>query len=190
MVARELLGRYHGIVQCDGYAAYEQFERMKGITLVGCWAHVRRKYVDALEENRTLATQAIHYIGKLYKVESDANDAGLTIEERKEKRISEAYPLIVEFEKWLQDAYLRVLPKSRMGKAIEYTYTLLPRLSRYVNDGRIATCKSAEVGPRIWMEAYSACKIFMLVKDRFTKMNASPSCTLRFISLVTMPLNE
>ena len=54
----------------------------------------------------------------------------------------------------------------------------------------IATCKSAEVGPRIWMEAYSACKIFMLVKDRFTKMNASPSYTLRFISLVTMPLNE
>ena len=110
---------------------------MKGITLAGCWAHVRRKYVDALEENRTLATQAIHYIGKLYKIESDANDAGLTTEERKEKRIHESYPLILEFEKWLQDAYLRVLPKSRMGKAIEYTYTLLPRLSRYVNDGRI-----------------------------------------------------
>lgn len=192
MVARELLGCCRGIVQCDGYAAYEQFERMKGIALAGCWAHVRRKYVDALEENRTLATQAIHYIGKLYKIESDANDAGLTTEERKEKRIHESYPLILEFEKWLQDAYLRVLPKSRMGKAIEYTYTLLPRLSRYVNDGRIeiddnrienairplalgrknylfcgndasayraaivysliATCKSAEVDPRIWME--------------------------------------
>ena len=192
MVARELLGCYRGTVQCDGYAAYEQFERMKGITLVGCWAHARRKYVDALEENRTLATQAIHYIGKLYKIESEANDAGLTTVERKEKRINEAYPLILEFEKWLQDAYLRVLPKSRMGKAIEYTYTLLPRLSRYVNDGRIeiddnrienairplalgrknylfcgndasayraaivysliATCKSAEVDPRIWME--------------------------------------
>ena len=54
------------------YAAYEQFEQMKGITLVGCWAHGRRKYVDALEENRTLVTQAIHYIGRLYKVESDA----------------------------------------------------------------------------------------------------------------------
>lgn len=192
MVAREVLGCYRGIVQCDGYAAYEQFERMKGITLVGCWAHARRKYVDALEENRTLATQAIHYIGKLYKIESEANEAGLTAEERKEKRISESYPLILEFEKWLQDAYLRVLPKSRMGKAIEYMYTLLPRLSRYVNDGRIeiddnrienairplalgrknylfcgndasayraaivysliATCKSAEVDPRIWME--------------------------------------
>lgn len=47
-------------------------KQMKGITLVGCWAHGRRKYVDALEENRTLVTQAIHYIGRLYKVESDA----------------------------------------------------------------------------------------------------------------------
>ena len=72
MVARELLECYRSIVQCDGYAAYEQFEQMKGITLVGCWAHGRRKYVDALEENRTLVTQAIHYIGRLYKVESDA----------------------------------------------------------------------------------------------------------------------
>ena len=68
MVARELLECYRSIVQCDGYAAYEQFEQMKGITLVGCWAHGRRKYVDALEENRTLVTQAIHYIGRLYKV--------------------------------------------------------------------------------------------------------------------------
>lgn len=124
-------------MQCDDYAAYEHFEQMKGITLTGCWAYVRRKYVDALEENRPLATQAIHYIDKLYKIESDANDAGLTTEERKGKRISEAYLLILEFEKWLQDAYLRVLPKIRMGKAIEYTYTLLPRLFRYVKDGRI-----------------------------------------------------
>ena len=132
MVARELLGCYRVIVQCNAYVVYKQFEQIKGITLGG-----KRKYVDVLEENRPLAIQAIHYIGKLYKIESEANDAGLTSEERKEKRISEAYPLILEFEKWLQDAYLRVLPKSRMGKAIEYTYTLLPRLSRYVNDGRI-----------------------------------------------------
>ena len=116
MVARELLECYRSIVQCDGYAAYEQFEQMKGITLVGCWAHVRRKYVDALEENRTLATQAIHYIGRLYKVESDAGEAGLTAEERKEKRIREAYPLILEFEKWLQELILECFLKAAWVK--------------------------------------------------------------------------
>ena len=126
-VARELLGNYAGLAQCDGYDAYEQFERMKGITLFGCWAHARRKFTEALDENKVLATQALCHIGKLYKVESEANEAGLSIEERKEKRIRESYPVILEFERWMQDAYLKVLPKSRTGKAIEYTFSLLPR---------------------------------------------------------------
>ena len=136
-VARELLGCYSGLVQSDGYEAYSQFENMKGITLFGCWAHARRKFTEALDENRTLATQALCYIGNLYKVESEADEAELSAEERKEKRISESYPVILDFEKWMQDAYLKVLPKSRTGKAIEYTFSLLPRLSRYVNDGRV-----------------------------------------------------
>ena len=136
-VARELLGNYAGLAQCDGYDAYEQFERVKGITLFGCWAHARRKFTEALDENRALATQALYHIGKLYKVESEADEAGLSMEERREKRIRESYPVILEFERWMQDAYLKVLPKSRTGKAIEYTFSLLPRLSRYVNDGRV-----------------------------------------------------
>ena len=136
-VARELLGNYTGFVQCDGYGAYGQFENKKGITLFGCWTHVRRKFTEALDENRALATQALYYIGRLYKVESEADEAVLSIEERKEKRLRESYPTIIEFEKWMQDAYLRVLPKSRTGKAIKYTFSLLPRLSRYVNDGRV-----------------------------------------------------
>lgn len=115
-VARELLGNYVGLAQCDGYDAYEQFERMKGITLFGCWAHARRKFTEALDENKALATQALCHIGKLYKVESEADEAGLSIEERKEKRIRESYPVILEFEKWMQDTYLKVLPKSRTGK--------------------------------------------------------------------------
>ena len=104
-VARELLGNYVGLAQCDGYDAYEQFERMKGITLFGCWAHARRKFTEALDENRALATQALCHIGKLYKVESEADEAGFSIEERKEKRIRESYPVILEFERWMQDAF-------------------------------------------------------------------------------------
>lgn len=52
---------------------------------------------------------------------------------RKEK----SYPVIQAFEKWMQASYPKVSPQSRMGRAISYTYALLPRLSRYVNDGRI-----------------------------------------------------
>jgi hypothetical protein len=110
---------------------------MEGITLYGCWAHGRRKYCDALEENKALATEAICYIRKLYKVEDEADKAGLTPDERCEKRQKESYPIILTFEKWMMDHYPEVLPQSRIGKAIAYTYSLLPRLSRYVNDGRI-----------------------------------------------------
>ncbi len=54
------------------------------------------------------------------------------------KRVKESYPVILVFEKWMKDTYPTVLPKSRIGQAIEYAFTLLLRLSRYVNDGRIS----------------------------------------------------
>ncbi len=136
-VAREILGAYKGAVQCDGYDAYDQFEKNDNITVYGCWAHARRKFVDALNENNRLATEALCFIRKIYKVESDANKAGLNADERKEQRLKISYPTIRLFETWMKETYLKVLPNSKMGDAIEYTYALLPRLSRYVNDGRI-----------------------------------------------------
>ena len=136
-VARELLGNYKGSAQTDGYEGYDQFEPLEGITMYGCWAHARRKFVDALETDRKHATEAIVYIRKLYEVESKADEAKLSPEERKAKRLEISYPTIQVFEKWMLDTYPTVLPKSKIGMAISYTYTLLPRLSRYVNDGRI-----------------------------------------------------
>lgn len=136
-VANSLIGPCTGFVQSDGYEVYERFERIKGVTMCGCWAHVRRKFTDTLEENKTLASIGVNYIGRLYQVESEADDAGLTPEQRCEKRTKEAYPVIQRFEKWMEETYSKVLPQSRMGKAIAYTFALLPRLSRYVNDGRI-----------------------------------------------------
>ena len=136
-VAREILGSYKGAVQCDGYDAYDQFEKNDNITVYGCWAHARRKFVDALNENNRLATEALCFIRKIYKVESDANKAGLNADELKEQRLKISYPTIRLFETWMKETYLKVLPNSKMGDAIEYTYSLLPRLSRYVNDGRI-----------------------------------------------------
>lgn len=70
-------------------------------------------------------------------MESDAGKAGLNADERKEQRLKISYPTIRLFEKWIKEVYLKILPNSKMGDAIEYTYSLLPRLSRYVNDGRI-----------------------------------------------------
>lgn len=135
--ARELLGGYRGTFQTDGYEAYDQFCNKEGVLGAACWAHVRRKFVDALKENQTLATQAIVMIGKLYGVEEEADKAGLDAEGRCALRREKAYPVIVLFEKWCVDTYGKVLEKSLLGKAIAYAYSLMERLSLYVNDGRM-----------------------------------------------------
>lgn len=137
-VARELLDSYHGFAQTDGYEVYDEFEQREGITMCGCWAHARRKFVDALDENKTLASEGLYYISQLYAVESKADDEDLTPEKRTELRKEKSYPIILTFEKWMQTRFSQVSPQSRMGRAIAYTYALLPRLSRYVNDGRIS----------------------------------------------------
>ena len=104
--------------------------------LIGCWAHVRRKFVEALDEDRKCASEAIVYISKLYKLETDMKEAGLEPDAIRERRENEAYPIIQDFEKWMNSVAGRFTPRSRMGRALVYTYTLLPRLSRYVLDGR------------------------------------------------------
>ena len=134
--ARKLIGGYRGAVQTDGYEVYESFENAPGKRMIGCWAHVRRKFVEALDEDRKYASEAIVYIGKLYKIEDEMREAGLGADEVKERRQKESYPIIQEFEKWMDAVADKFKPKSRMGRALVYTYTLLPRLSRYVLDGR------------------------------------------------------
>ena len=134
--ARRLIGGYRGAVQTDGYEVYESFENAPGKRMIGCWAHVRRKFVEALDEDRKHAGEAIVFISKLYKLETEIKEAGMDADAVRERREKEAYPVIQDFEKWMDSVANRFTPKSRMGKAIVYTYTLLPRLSRYVLDGR------------------------------------------------------
>ena len=134
--ARKLIGGYRGTIQTDGYEVYEAYEGTPGKRMIGCWAHVGRKFVEALDEDRKCASEAIVYISKLYKLETDMKEAGLEPDAIRERRENEAYPIIQDFEKWMNSVAGRFTPRSRMGRALVYTYTLLPRLSRYVLDGR------------------------------------------------------
>ena len=134
--ARKLIGGYRGTIQTDGYEVYEAYEGTPGKRMIGCWAHVRRKFVEALDEDRKCASEAIVYISKLYKLETDMKEAGLEPDAIRERRENEAYPIIQDFEKWMNSVAGRFTPRARMGRALVYTYTLLPRLSRYVLDGR------------------------------------------------------
>lgn len=134
--ARKLIGNYRGTVQTDGYEVYEAYEGAPGKRMLGCWAHTRRKFVEALDEDKKHASEALVYIGKLYNIEKEIQEAQLDYEAIEKRRQEESYKIIQEFEKWMDSVSGRFTSKSRMGKALIYTYTLLPRLSRYVLDGR------------------------------------------------------
>ncbi len=135
-VVFELLHNYKGAVQTDGYAAYSIYENKKGVLLLGCWAHSRRKFSEALKEDKSGAEYALKQIGLLYRVETMASDQKLDAEQRAELRQRLAYPILCAFEKWIVSYYPKTLVKGRMNKALSYTYSLFHRLSRYHLDGR------------------------------------------------------
>ena len=102
--------------------------------------------MDALEEDKRTASESLAYINKLYHIENEAKDAGLSYEELKDKRQKEAYPVILEFEKWMYETARKSSEQSRIGKAIKYTLPLMPRLGRYVNDGRFCIVRPLALG--------------------------------------------
>ncbi len=136
-VALQLFKHYQGILQTDGYAVYDIYENKKGVLPIGCWAHARRKFDEALKEDKARAEYALEQIGLLYDVERQADQENLSYEQRAELRSRLSYPIMVAFEKWLLSEYPKVLPKGRIGKAIRYTYNIFHKLTRYHLDGRV-----------------------------------------------------
>jgi len=135
-VVVELLHDFKGAVQTDGYDAYSIYEHKKDVLLLGCWAHARRKFTEALKEDKSGAEYALKQIGMLYKVEAMASDQDMDDKQRAELRKRLAYPIQTAFEKWIVNYYPKAIPKGRMHKALSYTYNLFHRLSRYHLDGR------------------------------------------------------
>ena len=135
-VVIDLLRDYKGAVQTDGYEAYSIYENKKGVLLLGCWAHARRKFTESLKEDKSGAEYALKQIGLLYRVETMATDQEMDAGQRAELRQRLAYPVLTAFEKWIVNYYPKTLPKGRMHKALSYTYSLFHRLSRYHLDGR------------------------------------------------------
>jgi hypothetical protein len=128
--------KYQGALQTDGYQVYKMYENKQGVLPLGCWAHIRRKFKEALTNDKERAEYALSQIALLYDVERKADEENLSYEERSELRTRLSYPIMVAFEKWLLNEYYKVLPKSPMGKAISHTYKNYHRLTRYHIDGR------------------------------------------------------
>lgn len=138
--ARNFLNEFNGFLQTDGYAAYNN---INNTTSVGCMAHARRKYTDALKAlpkdadvSSTKAKQAIKYISKIYNLETDFEN--LTDDERYKSRLMQTKPILEEFHEWLLVEKGRTLPKSLLGKAILYSLKQWNKLIAFLDDGRLS----------------------------------------------------
>ena len=132
---------FTGYLQADAYGGYDHLFFPGGATEVACWAHVRRKFVDAEATDPALAKQAIDRIRMLFQIEEAAKD--LTDAARATLRQQKAGPLLTELHAWLDLAETQALPKSPLGKAIVYARNQWPALQRYIDDGRLAISNNA-----------------------------------------------
>ena len=131
---------FDGHLHVDGYAGYNG---MPGVILVGCWSHVRRKFMDAQkvlpkderENPEHLTNIGIGYINMLFKIEEELRTA--TPAEREAARALRSKPIVDEFKSWLDVQALRVLPKSALGVAIGYCLGQWMKLTVYLTDGRL-----------------------------------------------------
>jgi transposase len=169
-VPKQLLGDYRGYLQTDGYAGYNAILAADGIVGVGCWAHVRRKFMDAkkalpqAEQNKgNRVTQALAFIGKLYQLEQVLKDADPST--RQARRQSQALPTLNKFKAWLDK---QSIPTSTyLGKAVQYTLSQWPRLITYLDDGRLLidnngvenVVRPFALGRKNWLFSDSQCGV-------------------------------
>jgi transposase len=137
---KEFLKDFQGAIQADGWQVYDQYEKRDGITLLGCLAHVRRKFDEAQDNDRPRAEYVLSEIQKLYAIERKAISKGLDYDQRKELRNSESRPVLKALKAWLLEnapgSNSKILPKGRIGKAISYALGMWHRIERYLEDGK------------------------------------------------------
>ena len=156
-----LLEGYRGYLMTDGYDGYNAVAAMDGIEHLACWAHVRRRFVEAArvqpKGKRGLADEAVALIGTLYGIErdhKDSDDAGRFL-----ARQLHSLPALEALHAWLEKTQPEVTPKSALGTALAYLQKYWTRLVRYTERGDLPIdnnrCENAirpfVVGRKAWL---------------------------------------
>ena len=136
---RAILTEYSGYLQSDGYAVYESLGREHAAhwTHVGCWAHARRKFDEALcTTSHPLLHESLAAIGQLYDLEDRATQ--LADEARRALRRSESRPILTQLHDRWTAAQSELRPSTKLREALDYALARWPALLRYLDDGRLA----------------------------------------------------
>jgi transposase len=163
-VADQLLHGFQGILQTDGYAGYLTPCAKNGLRHAGCWAHVRRKFDEALKAQDPKATskagkadEALATIRELYRIEKHIKDKSPT--DKAKVRQQQAMPILNSMKDWLDKSLAQVPPSTLTGKALAYLSNQWPTLTVYCEDGRLdidnnaieRAIRSFVIGRNNWM---------------------------------------
>jgi transposase len=130
---KQFLGNFEGILQTDGYAAYEQVGGPKMVHAV-CWAHSRRKFVEALKLNPAdrVASRIVASIDELFSIDAHAREGNLNQAARYLLRVEQAAPLLQKIKLRIEAALAGALPASALAKAAKYTLAFWKKLTRFL----------------------------------------------------------
>jgi hypothetical protein len=147
-VPKRLFEGYAGLLQTDGYGGYDALGREPGVVHLGCWAHARRKFTDALKgqgksrkkgakrsAKQSKAEAGLRFIQKLYAIERGARE--LSVPERLEVRQQRSLPVVRELRTWLDQALGSIVPRSLTGKALTYLDGQWEKLVRVFDYGQV-----------------------------------------------------
>ena len=131
------LSKFRGYIQTDGYVGYTHLAETSGITHLSCWAHARRYFDKALQNDQQRASAVLKLIQLLYAIEALAREANMTHEQRYELRLEKSLPIINEIGSYIYNERNKVLPKSPIGVAFEYCANRWISLQNYLKDGML-----------------------------------------------------
>ena len=161
---RQWIGSWEGILQADGYAAYDRVGGPK-IVLVGCWAHARRKFIEAVKVNPKdeAAIAMVTRMDALFLIDREARERGLTGDERHRHRQKYAPEWLDGIRETSLALSREVLPKSLLGQAVTYTINQWPKLRRCFDYGEVElsnnlaenSMRPVAVGRKNWLHVGS-----------------------------------
>jgi len=135
--ALPVLENFKGYLQTDGYSGYKAYGNKSDVTHLACWAHARREFEKALDNDRKRAQHVLVEIQKLYAIERKAKEQNLAPDQIKELRLDESLPIINKLGKYMIAQMNLTLPQSRIGKAFAYSQKRWSNLSDYLHNGNL-----------------------------------------------------